>query len=64
MRPADLHFFPLAWLFVLGLLLLRGLLIALIEMGLLEYAYAKIGVNRRDLFEEGATRLRLVKSLR
>ena len=50
MRPSDLHFFPLAWPFVLGLLLLMGLLIALIEVGILEYAYAKIGVNRRYLF--------------
>src|SRR5438309_6025277 len=50
MRPSDLHFFPLAWPFVLGLFLLVGLLIALIEVGILEYAYAKIGVNRRYLF--------------
>jgi uncharacterized membrane protein len=50
MRPSDLHFFPLAWPFVLGLFLLMGLLIALIEVGILEYAYAKIGVNRRSLF--------------
>ena len=50
MRPSDLHFFPLAWPFVLGLFLLMGLLIALIEVGILEYAYAKIGVNRRYLF--------------
>jgi uncharacterized membrane protein len=50
MRPSDLHFFPLAWPFVLGLLLLMGLLVALVEVGILEYAYAKIGVNRRYLF--------------
>jgi uncharacterized membrane protein len=50
MHPSDLHFFPLAWPFVLGLLLLMGLLVALVEVGILEYAYAKIGVNRRYLF--------------
>jgi uncharacterized membrane protein len=50
MRPSDLHFFPLALPFVLGLFLLIGLLIALIEVGILEYAYAKIGVDRRYLF--------------
>ena len=50
MRPADLRFFPLAWPFVLGLLFLRGLVIALIEMGIREDAYAKIRGNRRDLF--------------
>jgi uncharacterized membrane protein len=45
-----LHFFPLALPFVLGLLLLMGVLIALIEVGILEYAYTKIGVDRRYLF--------------
>jgi len=50
MRPSDLHFFPLALPFVLGLFLLVGLLIALIEVGILEYAYTKIGVDRRYVF--------------
>ena len=50
MRPSDLHYFPLALPFVLGLFLLMGVLIALIEVGILEYAYIKIGVNRRALF--------------
>jgi uncharacterized membrane protein len=50
MRPLDLHYFPLALPFVLGLFLLMGVLIALIEVGLLEYAYTKIGVDRRALF--------------
>jgi uncharacterized membrane protein len=50
MHPSDLHFFPLALPFVLGLLFLIGLLIALIEVGILEYAYTKIGVDRRYLF--------------
>ena len=50
MRPSNLHYFPLALPFVLGLFLLMGVLIALIEVGILEYAYIKIGVNRRALF--------------
>src|ERR1043166_4803890 len=50
MRPQDLHYFPFALPFVLGLDLLMGVVIALIEVGILEYAYAKIGVNRRALF--------------
>jgi uncharacterized membrane protein len=50
MHPSDLHFFPLALPFVLGLFLLIGLLITLIEVGILEYAYTKIGVDRRYLF--------------
>jgi uncharacterized membrane protein len=50
MRPSSLHFFPLAAPFVLGLLLLAGFVIVLIEAGILGYAYAKIGVNRRYVF--------------
>jgi uncharacterized membrane protein len=50
MPSSGLHFFPLALPFVLGLLLLVGLLIAFIEVGILEYAYAKMGVNRRYVF--------------
>jgi hypothetical protein len=38
MRPADLHFFPLAPPFVLGLFLLIGLLMALIEVGILTWS--------------------------
>jgi hypothetical protein len=50
MRPSSLHFFPLAAPFVLGLLLLAGFVIVLIEAGILGYAYAKIGVDRRYVF--------------
>src|SRR5215475_15905790 len=44
------HFFPLAHPFVLGLLCVLGLLIALIEIGVIGYAYEKIGVQRRYIF--------------
>src|SRR6266566_8143973 len=50
MRPSSLHFFPLAAPFVLGVLLLAGFVIVLIEAGILGYAYAKIGVDRRYVF--------------
>jgi uncharacterized membrane protein len=50
MSPTGLHFFPLASPFVLGLLVLLGLLIALIEIGLIGYAYEKVGVHRRYVF--------------
>ena len=50
MHPSNLHFFPLALPFVLGLFLLMGLLIGLIEVGILKYAYTKIGVDRRYVF--------------
>jgi uncharacterized membrane protein len=39
MPSAGLHFFPLAHPFVLGLLVVLGLLIALIEIGVIGYAY-------------------------
>jgi uncharacterized membrane protein len=50
MPPTGLHFFPLASPFVLGLLFLLGLLIALIEIGIIGYAYEKVGVHRRYVF--------------
>jgi uncharacterized membrane protein len=50
MPPTGLHFFPLAHPFVLGLLFLLGLLIALIEIGVIGYAYEKMGVQRRYVF--------------
>lgn len=50
MHFSDLHFFPLGLPFVLALFLLMSLLIAFIEVGILEYAYAKMGVNRRYIF--------------
>ena len=50
MPPTGLHFFPLASPFILGLLFLFGLLIALIEIGIIGYAYEKVGVHRRYVF--------------
>jgi len=50
MRFSPFHFFPLAWPFVLGLLFLVGFVIALIEVGLIQYAYERIGISRRYVF--------------
>jgi len=50
MRFSPFHFFPLALPFVLGLLFLVGLVVALIEVGVLQYAYEKVGVSRRYVF--------------
>jgi uncharacterized membrane protein len=50
MPPTGLHFFPLASPFIVGLLFLLGLLIALIEIGVIGYAYEKVGVQRRYVF--------------
>lgn len=50
MRPSGMHYFPIAWPFLLGLFLLLGFLIALVEVGILRYAYEKIGISRQHAF--------------
>ena len=50
MSPTGLHFLPLASPFLLGLLVVLGLLITLIEIGIIGYAYEKVGVHRRYVF--------------
>jgi uncharacterized membrane protein len=50
MRPSGLHFFPLPLPFILALFLLIGLMITMFEIGILRYAYEKMGVNRRYVF--------------
>jgi len=50
MPPSVLHYFPLALPFILLLVFLIGLLIFLIEIGILRYAYEKMGVSRRYVF--------------
>jgi len=46
----SLHYFPLAPIFLLGLVVLVGVVIALVEVGLLRYAYEKVGVSQRYIF--------------
>lgn len=50
MQPSSLHFFPHPFPYLITLFLLIVLLIVLIEIGILRYAYEKIGVNRRYIF--------------
>jgi uncharacterized membrane protein len=50
MRFSPFHFFPLALPFLLGLVFLAGLVVALVEVGVLQYAYEKMGVGRRHVF--------------
>ena len=50
MYPSRFHFFPLALPFVLGLFLLVVFLVAFVEVGVLGYAYEKVGVDRRYVF--------------
>jgi uncharacterized membrane protein len=47
MRPSSPHFFPLALPFLVGLVVLVALVIAFLEVGVLGYAYEKVGVDRR-----------------
>lgn len=45
-----MHYFPLPLPFLIILVLAFIFVIALIEVGILEYAYAKIGIGRRHMF--------------
>jgi uncharacterized membrane protein len=45
-----MHYFPLSGLFVLALFLLIILVIALIELRILGYAYEKMGIDRRHVY--------------
>lgn len=47
MRPSSMHYFPLAWPFLVGLLFLFFVLVALVELGILKYAYERMGVPPR-----------------
>ena len=46
----SLHFFPLTLPFILAFVFLIGIVIALIEIGIIQYAYVKMGVSRRHVF--------------
>src|SRR5262245_40620254 len=50
MRPSSPHFFPLAWPFLLGLVVLFGLVVLLLEIRVLSYAYERIGIKRHWVF--------------
>jgi uncharacterized membrane protein len=50
MHISSFHFPPVALPFLVGLLFLLGLVVVLIEVGVLSYAYEKIGVERRYVF--------------
>lgn len=50
MEFSPLHFFPLTLPFLFILFLLLGFLILLVQIGILEYAYEKMGIDRRYVF--------------
>jgi uncharacterized membrane protein len=47
---SSVHFFPLAMPFIIAFFVLAVFLIVLIEIGILKYAYEKMGVNRKYIF--------------
>jgi uncharacterized membrane protein len=47
MQPSSMHYFPLALPFILAFALLVFVMIALLELGLLKYAYERMGVPPR-----------------
>jgi len=47
MRPSSLQYFPLAWPFILALAILFVIVFAAIEVGVLKYAYERMGVPPR-----------------
>jgi len=49
MRPSSMHYFPLAWPFLLLLGLILIVLVALVELGLLKYAYQRMGIPPRHV---------------
>jgi uncharacterized membrane protein len=50
MQPSRPHFFPLALPFLVALGVVLAIVVAMIEIGAIEYAYARIGVDRRYVF--------------
>jgi uncharacterized membrane protein len=50
MQSSSFHYSPLAPLFFLGLVLLFAVLIALVQIGILGYAYERIGISRRAAY--------------
>jgi uncharacterized membrane protein len=50
MQSSSFHYLPLAPLFFWGLVLLFGLLIAMVQVGILSYAYEKMGISRRAAY--------------
>jgi len=50
MPLSNTHYFPLALPFFLALLFLFALLVILIEIRIIEYAYKRIGISHRYIF--------------
>jgi len=47
MRLSSMHYFPLAWPFILAFALLFVIVVALVELNILKYAYERMGIPPR-----------------
>ena len=47
MRGSPMHYFPVSWHFLLGIGLILAIILVLIELRILRYAYEKVGLTRR-----------------
>lgn len=47
MRPSSMHYFPLAWPFIVVLFTVLTVAVALIELQVLKYAYRRLGIHPR-----------------
>jgi uncharacterized membrane protein len=50
MQLSSLHYFPLAWPFLLALALILAFVVGLVEIGILRYAYERMGIPPRYVF--------------
>lgn len=61
MGPSSIHYFPLAWPFLLALGVLFIFVVALVELGILKYAYTRMGIPPRHVL--GVLLLSLIGSV-
>ncbi len=50
MHPSSMHYFPVTPLFMVLLFVAFAIVVALVEFGVITYAYEKMGVGRRYIF--------------
>jgi uncharacterized membrane protein len=48
LQPSGMHYFPLEWPFLLALFLLLSIVVALLELRILRYAYERMGISPRS----------------
>jgi uncharacterized membrane protein len=50
MQPSDMQYFPLSWPFLLALFALFAIVVTMVEIGILRYAYERMGIPPRYVF--------------